>query len=242
LLQYTGQVPELAYTPLERLPPLATVGRVDYLVEQTRGKTIYDLGAYDETALFKRGTALWLHEVLSESAAKVIGIDTSPKLPAEGLVTSPRSTIVRGDIFRLGERSDVDEVDAIVAGELIEHLPNTLDFFRALAGDSKLRGKTFLATTPNATAVYNSVLALGRRESMHRDHLQVYSYKTLNTLCSRAGFSSWKIVAYHATFPELRLTAAPLMRVATSLFENAIHVIERGFPLLSGGCIVHATL
>lgn len=237
-----GGVSELAYTPLERLPPLKTVDRVSYLVDQVRGKTIYDLGAYDETAVFKRGTGLWLHESLGKAAARVIGIDNSPKLPAEGLVTGPSSAILHGDIFRLGERDDAAAVQAIVAGELIEHLPNTLAFFRSLASAPALKGKAFMATTPNATAVYNSMLGITRRESMHHDHLQVYSYKTLNTLCMRAGFSSWKILAYHASFPEMRLNEKGLLKVATGLFENAVHLVESAFPLLSGGYIVHATL
>lgn len=235
-------MPQLSYTALEPLPSLPTVDRVQYLVEQVQGKTIYDLGAYDETAVFKRGTGLWLHELLSGSAKRVIGLDNSPKLPAEGIQTGPRSSILHGDIFRLGERAEVAEVEAIVAGELIEHLPNTLDFFRALGGDQRLKGKTLLATTPNATAVYNSVLGVVRRESMHPDHLQVYSYKTLNTLCQRANFTSWRIVAYHASFPDMRLTGTPVLRRAAALFEAGVHLVESAFPLLAGGYIVHATI
>lgn len=235
-------MPQLAYTALERLPSLPTVNRVTYLVDQVRGKTIYDLGAYDETAVFKRGTGFWLHEALGRSAARVIGIDNSPKLPEEGLSTGPTSSIVHGDIFRLGERSDAKDVSTIVAGELIEHLPNTLEFFRSMTEARTLRGKTFFATTPNATAVYNSVLGVTRRESMHPDHLQVYSYKTLNTLCARAGFADWRILAYHASFPDMRLSSRGFMRLATGLFENTVNLLENAFPLLAGGYIVQATL
>jgi hypothetical protein len=235
-------VTDLAYTALERLHAPRVVGRTDYVVRRARGKVVFDLGALDETALVKRGTGFWLHEALSEAARRVYGIDSSPTLPDKGLVTGPTSQISHGDIFRLGERPEADDVEMIVAGELLEHLPNALAFLRSLTADPKLRGTELIATTPNATALHNFILGLAQRESMHRDHLQVFSYKTLTTLCQRAGLASWTIIPYHATFPEMRLQGSRPQRAAVTAFERAIGAAERLFPLLAGGYIVDAII
>jgi 2-polyprenyl-3-methyl-5-hydroxy-6-metoxy-1,4-benzoquinol methylase len=82
----------------------------------------------------------------------------------------------------------------VVAGELIEHLENPLQFLRSFRQVSRLKGKALLLSTPNATAIHNCLIALGNRESTHRDHLRILSFKTLSTLlawlaqgCATAG-------------------------------------------------------
>lgn len=229
--------PSLRYLPLERLRLGATVARLPYLVERCRGRRVLDLGGYDETALAKQDTEHWLHGRIAAVAAEVLGIDSATALPPEGVRTGPRSRIVRGDVAALTrDQLDGRDFDVIVAGELIEHLPDTLAFFRQLR--ALFPGKEFLATTPNATALSNVLLGCLARESNHPDHLQVYSYKTLNTLCLRAGFEAWELRTYHVYFTEMALRSRGVRRLAVGAAEKLVNLGESLFPLLAGGLVL----
>lgn len=214
------------------------VYRIAWILDRVKGKNVLDLGAYDETALIKLGTDYWLHGKLAETAKTVIGVDNSSKLPPEGLKTSAKSVIIRGDIFNLSSVASCYEIDTIIAGELIEHLPNTLDFLKSIKNEKSFSGKEMLLTTPNATSLHNVLLSLLSKESTHCDHLQIYSYKTLNTLCAKAGFSEWEIIPYHVAFPEMILQSKGIIRFAAIVCEKIINFFEKLFPLLSGGWVV----
>lgn len=236
----------LRYTPLERIPVSRPVDRIKYITGVCAGRCVLDLGAMDETAWQrKRDGGTWLHEKIARQALRVDGVDNSELIPPEGLVTAANAVIRRGDIADLEKCvSALDEPpDVVVAGELIEHLENPLQFVRQFAALAKLAGKTLVLSTPNATAIHNVLIGLARRESMHQDHLCVFSYKTLATLCQRAGFSSWEIVPYFSRFAEMReRMSSRRSRVAVLAVERLINCLEWLFPLLSFGYIVRVEL
>jgi len=230
-------VSELAFTPLERLRVGRPVDRVSWIAERCRGRRVLDLGAYDETALVKRGTRHWLHGRIAEVAAEVLGVDAAPELAAEGVATGARSRIVRGDAAALDPslvRSLAPEV--VVASELLEHLPDARGFLRRLR--ELAPGCELLASTPNATSLTNVLLALARRESSHRDHLQVYSFKTLHALAREAGLGECEVVPYAVRYTEMRLAAGGARSAAIGAVERAVNAVEWLFPLLSGGLIL----
>ena len=239
------EVMPLRYTPLERLQLPRPVDRIRYIAAACTGRRVLDLGAMDETAWqAKRGSGTWLHEEIGRTALCVDGFDSSSLVPATGLRTGPTSLIRRGDV------SDPQSLlaaipqppEVIVAGELIEHLENPLQFLRRFAAIDTLRGSTLILSTPNATALHNGLIGLGRRESTHHDHLCILSYKTLTTLCSRAGFASWQIIPYFARFTEMEARHSGLVRLAVHATERAVNLGEWLFPLLSFGYIVRIPL
>jgi hypothetical protein len=199
----------------------------------------------DETAWgAKRGRGTWLHEEIGRSALRVDGIDNSTLVPAEGLRTGPNATIQRGDISdprRLVTALE-DSPDVVVAGELIEHLDNPLQFLTRFAEIDRLSGKTLILSTPNATALHNVLIGLARRESTHQDHLCVLSYKTLATLCTRAGFAEWEIIPYFSRFTEMQERHSGVSRLAVQAAQRIVNLIEWMFPLLSFGYIVRIRL
>jgi hypothetical protein len=239
------RAPQLRYTPLERVAVPRPVDRVAYIASACAGLRVLDLGAMDETAwAAKRGRGTWLHEEIGRQALQVDGIDNSAKIPSEGLRTAPNATIRRGDISDLnGLVNELEEnPDVVVAGELIEHLENPLEFLKRLAAIDRLSGKTLILSTPNATALHNLLIALGRRESTHHDHLCILSYKTLATLCTRAGFLEWEIIPYFARFTEMYERQTGISRLAVRFAERAINALEWLFPLLSFGYVVRIHL
>lgn len=241
--RFGGQ--RLAYTPLERISVAHPVDRLQYIVDACAGRRVLDLGAMDETAWkCKRGRGTWLHEELAKVAEEVDGVDNSEVVPPSGLVTAPNARIRHGNIMELNTLlAALDRIpEVVVAGELIEHLESPLAFLRQFQQARELAGSVLIFSTPNATALHNILIGAARRESTHHDHLCILSYKTLTTLCRRAGFSNWSIVPYYCRFTEMENRHSGITRVGIRAAERVINCLEWTFPLLSFGYIVQARL
>jgi len=237
------QIPQLKYHPLEKLPVGRPVNRYRYVEEACRGKRVLDLGAYDETEISRQQHTSWkwLHALIAGSAKEVLGVDSSPLVPPEGLTTPVGTRIVRGRVEELGGLVEDFRPDLIVAGELIEHTPDTLGWLCRLA--SGPTRTAFLATTPNATSVINLLLALLRRENNHPDHIQVYSYKTLATLASRIPLENATLTPYyydpHIFRGRLPGILSPIVSL-TDLF--VLKPVQYLFPLTAFGWILEGSL
>jgi hypothetical protein len=237
--------PRLDYTPLERLKVGRPVNRIEFIARACTSCRVLDLGAMDETAwASKRGRGAWLHEEISGSALWVDGIDNSALVPAEGLTTGPNAIIRRGDITDPEPLVAALEItpDVVVVGELIEHLESPLQFLKRLAAIERLSGKTLILSTPNATALHNVLIGLAQRESTHRDHLCLLSYKTLATLCTRAGFFDWEITPYYSRFTEMQQRHSGLLGLAVRAAQRIVNLFEWLFPMLSFGYVVRIRL
>lgn len=226
----------LKYTPLEKIEIGRPVDRIAFVTSNCEGKNVLDLGCYDETALIKKTSGMWLHEQIAKVANYVYGIDNSISLKDKQFSISRNSKIVFDDATELSRIDDFSP-DIIVAGEFIEHLPNTPEFFKKIK--SLYNGKQLICTTINAVSFTNSLLSIIKRESCHKDHLQVYSFKTINTLCRLAGFESWEILTYHVYFTEMILASKGIKRLIAKAAEMIVNIIEWIFPLASGGLILN---
>jgi hypothetical protein len=238
-----GAIPRLAYQPLERLRPPRPVDRISYVRDRCRGRRVLDLGAYDETEVARpqHSTWRWLHAEIAASAAEVLGVDASPSLPPGGVTTAVGTRIVRGSVEDLSEPVRLFRPDLVVAGEIIEHTPDTLGWLGRLAALTP--GTELLATTPNATSLVNLVLALLGRENNHEDHLHVYSYKTLATLASRVPLSRPSLTPYYYD-PHLFRSRMPrvLAAVPTVVDRVFLRPAQYLFPLTAFGWVLEGTL
>lgn len=227
----------LSYDPLERLHVRSPVDRVSFISELCREKRVLDIGCFDETILAKQDTKHWLHGRISAVASRVIGIDNSTHIPPEGVRTGPNSLIIKGN----GADPDVpDDVDIIVAGEFIEHIENPLEFFRNLR--RRYPGKEMVISTPNGSSFANTLLGVFRREAQHPDHLQIFTFKILNTLCMRMGFPEWELIPYHFQATDMILNSRGAKRAAAVAVQGLVGVVERVCPLLSCGYILRVKL
>jgi hypothetical protein len=230
---------KLVYSALESISLPGAVQRLDYIEQRVQGKKVFDLGALDETAVdSKRDKGKWLHARLCATATEVIGIDNSELLPPAGLTTATNGRIIRADIFDLMPVvQEFGVPQAIVAGELIEHLPDTLGWLRSLKGNPVLAGVELIVSTPNACSWHNFLIGLASRESTHPDHLQIYSYKTLRTLFDRAGIELQELVPYHVRFDEMLEGSRGMRRAAVSAFQGTINLLEKFTPAVNAGWI-----
>lgn len=200
-----------------------------------------DIGCFDETALGKRDTEHWLHGRICAQARRVVGIDSSRKIPPEGIRTGENSVIYRGDGVDI-ERDILqsNNFQIIVAGEFIEHIENPLRFFKYMK--QAFPGRDLVISTPNGVCFANTLLGSIGREVQHPDHLSYFSFKILNTLCQRAAFRDWDIVPYRFYATEMILQTRGARRGFVIFVERCIRVVEQFFPLLSFGYIVCAKL
>jgi SAM-dependent methyltransferase len=227
----------LTYDPLERLSVCRPVDRVAFISELCRDKRVLDIGCFDETILAKRDTRHWLHGRISAVASQVIGIDNSAQISPEGVRTGPNSLIMKGN----GADPDVpNDIDIIVAGEFIEHIERPLEFFRNLR--QRYPGKEMVISTPNGSSFANTLLGIVRREAQHPDHLQIFTFKILNTLCVRMGFPEWEVIPYHFQATDMILNSRGVKRAAATVVQEIVGIVERLCPLLSCGYIVRARL
>lgn len=237
------------YKVFERIHAPRPVNKTAYIKGMTKGQCVCDIGALDETAYtLKQGSGLWLHEEIAKVAQRVIGLDTSPLIQNEGLKTFDNAIIYPFNVYKLKETLQINEdatvADAqiLVAGKLIEHLENPLEFLSIFVQSEDMNGKKLILTTPNACSFYNSFLSLFGMESTHRDHVNVFSYKILNTLYLKARAKAWSIQSYYTRYSEMLLQAKPLTKALVFLFERLTNAIEFLFPLKAGGYIVKVEL
>jgi len=231
----------IKFRPLEKLKAQKPVDRLSYISKFCKNKRVLDIGCYDETAIkSKKDSGYWLHGLISKVAKKVIGIDSSDQITSE-IKTGSRSKIIKKDLYDLDRSfAGANKVDVIVAGELIEHIPDVSKFLQLMKG--LYPGKTLLLTTPNATSLTNVLLAFFDRESSHKDHIQIFSYKTLYALSIKNNLKKFKIIPYHVKFTEMYLNSSKVKGFFIKLIEGMINFWESIFPMLSGGYVVKIEL
>ena len=231
----------LTYQTLERLHPARPVDRVTYIAEACRGKRVLDIGCLDETALAKRDTEHWLHGRITALATSVTGVDCSATIPDAGISTGANAHIHRGNgIDPIISALQDNAIDVITAGEFIEHIELPLLFFANIK--RRFPGRELIVSTPNGLAFANTLLATIGGEAQHPDHLHLFTYKTLNTLCIRASFADWQIVPYRFYATELLLQSRGTRRIGVLIVERLVRVVEWAFPLLSFGYILRIRL
>ncbi len=156
--------------------------RIAYVVERIAGKDVLDLGCVDHNA-DNAMSRHWLHKAIKARAGSLVGLDLS----ADGVarLNSSGYQVEHGDAqnFALGR-----QFDAIVAGDLIEHLEDFSGFFNSCKAHLRPGGKLLIAT-PNPWYWRNIVKAvLSPEVSNNPEHTCWFCPRTLRQLAARHGF------------------------------------------------------
>ena len=118
--------------------------------------------------------------------------------------------------------------DAVTALHVIEHLNDPVGFLRAVRGLLRPSGRLFLMT-PNADG-FQAVLRGGRWRSAIRDHLYLFSVRTMSAMLAAAGFR----VEYAGTWggwpvgERPRWLKAPLDAAAKKLGLGDVMILRAG--------------
>lgn len=176
---------------LDYAPTPINAGSVDrrrYLPERARGRRVVHLGCVDEHHYEDRADrGALLHGQLAATASELTGVDLSADGLAAMAATIP-GRYVHGDVEELADLPLPEACDLVIAGEIIEHVPNPGRFLRSLETYLARTGATALITTPNSYSWLGFArFALSRRERTHPDHLLVHSPATLVRSLEAAG-------------------------------------------------------
>jgi SAM-dependent methyltransferase len=165
-----------------------------------------------------------LHPRLVEAAApraRLTGIDVD----ADGLrrlgQALPDQRFLHRDITRGVRGAERGRYELVIAGEVLEHVPDAERFLRA-CGQLLQPGGTLILTVPNACCPKLGLRALLGRESVHPDHHAYYSPRTLIRVLDGAGFElTWMA----SCWPPAAGTAG---RALINPLLTAVHRVTQG--------------
>jgi 2-polyprenyl-3-methyl-5-hydroxy-6-metoxy-1,4-benzoquinol methylase len=182
--------------------PRATRVTWDWLVEHyCRNKKVLDLGCghspeFEE--VWKQGRLL--HKRIHEVGDEVIGLDLD-----EPVVKQMRRlgfNVVCDDAENPQNLNGSGQFEAIIAGDIVEHLNNPGAMLAAMKSRLALNG-VFVISTPSPFRWYNPIFALIGHEFIHPHHTAWFSPMTLTTLVERHGY---QVVRWHV----MDLVTAPV--------------------------------
>ena len=154
----------------------------EFLANYVRGKTVLDLGCVEHCAS-NEATEFWLHNHLLRTAKSVLGTD-----------------ILQEDIDQLRERgynivyadatSDSlgQTFDIVVAGELIEHVPDPGGLLVNMRRHLNPEGRAVI-TTPHPFYLLNGLVPMFSKQDRfwHPDHVAWYCPYVLQSLLHKTG-------------------------------------------------------
>lgn len=211
--------------PRFRFPRAKVRDRFSVVIEMAQGKDVLHLGCSD--APFFRdqlANGTLLHAKLHTAARRLVGVDLS-KEGVEFLQKSGFENVIHADVESLQESGLTGPFELIVAGELLEHLPNP---GRALRGMKELltpNGEV-LITVPNAFSIKGGLRALVGLEAVHEDHCYYFSPATIARLLELTGLRVIDLHYYSAG--------------RGAVFGAMFSPIRKIWPWLSDGLIVRA--
>ena len=158
------------------------MNRIEAILNWVEGPRVLDVGCAGQT--IEDGSPYWLHGRLRELPIEVVGIDGSAEKVSE----------LHSRGFEGVELQDAEEMklpgtyNTIVAGELIEHLPNPGKFLARCKDHMPMNGRLII-TTPYPFSLPHSLYALVKfPDTVQNDeHTCWFCPKTLRGLASRFG-------------------------------------------------------
>lgn len=147
-------------------------------------KTVLDIGCADMPNLFLKNQ-------------KIIGYDIKPcTLPIH------YHDFVQGDVSELKLKFPAESFEAVIAGEIIEHLERPYDFLRDCHFLLQ-KGGILLVTTPNPNNFFEQVCTIFLIQKYFYDpeHVMLYPQRWLIRMLNRCGFT--KVKLYSGGIPTL---------------------------------------
>lgn len=164
--------------------------RLDCLKSLVKDKRVIHFGCVDHLPLIeqRRKSGNWLHEVLAENAASVVGIDINSEginyMNREGFEAYVSNVVTDNipDSLRQNLRWDY-----LLAGEVLEHIGNPVEFLENIRNKYSPVTDRIIITVPNAWSYTSIRFALRNQELINTDHRFWFTPYTLAKVATDAG-------------------------------------------------------
>ena len=155
--------------------------------------------------------------------ARVTGFDVDGAALETLRRAFPDERFVETDITTEIPGEDRHRYDLVIAGEVLEHVPDADAFLRATARLLKPGGR-LCVTVPNACCPKIGLRSLVGRESVHPDHRVYYGPRTLTRTLRGAGFDTEQLASCFAPVAGTagRLIFNPLLRASHRAFQGPV--------------------
>ncbi|HWE34784.1 MAG TPA: methyltransferase domain-containing protein [Solirubrobacteraceae bacterium] len=165
---------------------------------------------------------LLLHERLLR-VANVTGFDVDDQALDTLRRAHPDARLVNADITQGVPADDRNRYALVIAGEVLEHVPDADAFLRATA-ELLAPGGQLAVTVPNACCPKIGLRSLAGRESVHPDHRVYYGPRTLTRTLAGAGFETDELASCFAPIQGSagRYVFNPLLGASHRLFQGPV--------------------
>lgn len=177
--------------------------RWDYLVNQATEKKVLHIGCLDHEPMIKvkRENGDWLHDKVSSVSSACIGIDIDSKLIELVKQKYQVNNIIDFNFMNNDVLPNELEGhwDTILLPDVIEHIPNPVEFLEKLRLSIGKSASSLVITTPNALCYDNIRLSLQNKEHINSDHISIFTPYTLGKTVTAAGWDIKEIdfINYH---------------------------------------------
>lgn len=185
--------------PYHQLPDTPLVeGRVNYILDQCRGKRVLHLGCVDAGLLAERyARGELVHQKLAAVSADLWGVDVD----AEGIAFLQEQgfgQLFVGDVCELSTFARLGDTrfEVILASEVMEHLLNPGLFLDAVKTVMTPGETTLIVTVPNAFRISTLLWLRNGVEYVHPDHNYWFSCYTAANLLRKCGFAVDSVLMY----------------------------------------------
>jgi hypothetical protein len=165
--------------------------RLEWLGKLLEGKSVIHFGCVDHLPLIehRRQTGMWLHDILSEKCTAVVGIDINERgiayMNEQGFEAYVANVVTEPAPDSVTQR----KWDYIVAGEVLEHIDNPVDFLRSIREKYGACTERIVITVPNAFSYTNFRFSLKNLEMINSDHRFWFTPFTLMKVVQQAGIT-----------------------------------------------------
>jgi 2-polyprenyl-3-methyl-5-hydroxy-6-metoxy-1,4-benzoquinol methylase len=155
------------------------------------------------------------------AVARVTGFDVDATNLELVRAALPEERFVLADVSRGVPAEEQNRYRLVLAGEVLEHVPDADAFLRG-CGQLLAPGGRLCVTVPNACCPKIGLRALAGRESVHPDHRVYYSPRTLTRTLAGAGYDPVEVVSCLAP------VAGPVGRALINPLLTAVHRLSQG--------------
>lgn len=175
------------------------------LQDLCRDKRILHIGCTDHVPLIDAKIAArnWLHGLITECSSYTLGVDIDASAVRMASKIANMDNMVAGDITSPHPIAEIsrEKFDVALFGEVVEHIPNPVEFLKRFRKTYCSNFKKIIITVPNAFRAGN-VLGIARNtETINSDHRFFFTPYTISKVAVDAGYKPESVTMAAFTRP-----------------------------------------